>query len=103
MFQRGPRLACGLSPVFAVCVFQCLNLISLFTTKFTFSVKLNGATVGLTEAPRTVEDGSSLCNVDLRCVGLGRSDHHTRAADKEKEREAQVVNLPLYVNPATGY
>lgn len=36
-----------------------------FNTKFTFSIKLNGVTVGLTEAPWTVEDRSSLCNVDL--------------------------------------
>lgn len=49
---------------------------------FTFSIKLNGVTVGLTEAPGTVEDGSSLCNVGLRRVGLGSSDHHTGAADR---------------------
>lgn len=49
---------------------------------FTFSIKLDGVTVGLTEAPGTVEDGSSLCHVGLRRVGLGGADHHARAADK---------------------
>lgn len=49
---------------------------------FTFGIKLDGVTVGLLEAPGTVEDGSSLCNVGLRRVGLGGANHHARAADK---------------------
>lgn len=54
---------------------------SVFTA-FTFGIKVDGVTVGLPEAPGTVEDGSSLCNVGLRRVGLGGADHHAGAADK---------------------
>lgn len=67
----------------------------------TFGVKLNGMTVRPAEAPRTVEDGSALFNVDLPRFGLGSSDHHTGTADRAKKRG--VVNLPLYINPTTGY
>lgn len=53
----------------------------------TFGVELNGVTVRLAEAPRTVEDGSALFNVDLPRFGLGSSDHHTGAADRAKKSE----------------
>lgn len=52
--------------------------------KLTFSIKLDGVTVGLTEAPRTVEDGTCLGDVHLTRVGLGRSDHHTRTAKRDR-------------------
>lgn len=50
----------------------------------TFDVKLNGVTVRLVEAPRTVEDGPALFDVDLPRFGLGSSDHHTGTADRAK-------------------
>lgn len=54
------------------------------TTKLTFSIELDGVTVAPTGAPRAVEDRSSLGNLRLRRVGLGRSDHHARAANGAK-------------------
>lgn len=50
----------------------------------TFDIKLNVVTVRLAEAPRTVEDGSSLRNVDLPRVGFGSSDHHTHTANQRR-------------------
>lgn len=47
---------------------------------FTFSIKVDGVTVCLAEAPWAVEYGSSLCNLSLLGVGLRSSYHHTRTA-----------------------
>lgn len=76
-----------------------------FNAKFTFGVKLDGVTVGLTDAPRAVEDRSSLCNVDLRRVGLGSSDHHAGAADKAKKKQQKTTSCESTAvrRPATGY
>lgn len=54
--------------------------------KLTFHIKLDGVTVGLSAAPRAVEDGSSLGDVGLGGVGLGSPDHHTGTV-KMRQRE----------------
>lgn len=63
----------------------------------TFAVKLDGVTVRVAEAPRTVEDGSSLRNVDLPRVGLGSSDHHTHTAN-QRQKERQPLNCVCLIN-----
>lgn len=60
----------------------CPKQVLLCFCKCTFGIKLNGSTVALIDAPGTVEDRSALGNVELRCVGLGSSDHHAGAANK---------------------
>lgn len=80
--------------------FTHVFFLGLFGSLLTFSVKLNGVTVGLTEAPGTVEDRSSLHYVDLRCVGLGSSDHHARAAHKAKrDTSCESTNHRIPMSP----
>lgn len=51
---------------------------------FTFSIKLDAVTLGPAQSPRTVEDGSSLRDVDLLRAGLGSSDQHARTAENRQ-------------------